>query len=227
MATSQAVAHAVAAETGLLDGTRDGNPAGIGFWALVAEDYATHGHDPLSQGFWALFWHRFGNRRMAVRPRLLRAPLTVVYRVMFKATEWVCGIHLPYNCRVGRRVRLEHFGGMILAPRSIGSDVILRQNTTIGVARLTDLAGRPDIGDHVDVGAGAVIVGDLSVGRGAIIGANAVVTRSVPPYAVAVGAPARVIRRRDPAEIGDRVALPGLVADAVGADPAVAAGPRG
>ncbi len=191
------------AANGLPDGSRNGNPADIGFWALVAEDYATHGRDPLSQGFWALFWHRFGNRRMAVRARVLRIPMTVVYRAMFKVTEWLCGIHLPYNCKVGRRVRLEHFGCMILAPNSIGSDVVLRQNTTLGIARTSDLAGRPVIGDLVDIGAGVVIVGGLTVGRGAIIGANSVVTRSVPPYAVAVGAPARVIRYRDPTEIGD------------------------
>jgi serine O-acetyltransferase len=188
---------------GLPDGSRNGNPAGIGFWALVREDYLTHGMDPLSQGFWALFWHRFGNMRMDVRPRVLRAPLTVIYRVMFKVTEWLCGIHLPYNCQVGRRVRLEHFGGMILAPYSIGSDTVVRHNTTLGIARTSDLAGRPVIGDHVDIGAGVVIVGGLTIGRGAIIGANAVVTRSLAPYAVAIGAPARVIRYRDPAEIGD------------------------
>lgn len=203
MSTPGTVQPTHIASNGLPDGSKNGNPAGIGFWELVSEDYLTHGRDPLSQGFWALFWHRFGNMRMDVRPRALRMPLTMVYRVMFKVTEWLCGIHLPYNCGVGRRVRLEHFGGMILAPFSVGSDVVLRQNTTLGIARTSDLAGRPVIGDHVDVGAGVVIVGGLTVGRGAIIGANAVVTRSLAPYAVAIGAPARVIRYRDPAEIGD------------------------
>jgi len=206
-------------KTGLPDGSVNANPGDIGFWALVAEDYATHGRDPFAQGFWALFWHRYGNRRMAVRSRVLRAPMTAVYRVMFKATEWFCGIHLPYNCRVGRRVRLEHFGGMILAPLSIGSDVVLRQNTTLGIARTSDLAGRPVIGDHVDVGAGAVIVGGLTIGRGAIIGANSVVTRSLPAYAVAVGAPARVIRFRDPAEIGDSGTVHGIGPGDAGGEP--------
>lgn len=67
-----------------LDGARNANPAGIGFWALVAEDYATHGRDPLSQGFWALFWHQFGNWPMPVRPWFLRLPLTLLYRIMTK-----------------------------------------------------------------------------------------------------------------------------------------------
>lgn len=208
--TPRTLAPPVQTANGLPDGSQNGNPADIAFWPLVAEDFAIHGRDLLSQGFWALFWHRFGNRRMDVRYRVLRAPMTAVYRIMFKVTEWLCGIHLPYNCRVGRRVRLEHFGCMILAPLSIGSDVVLRQNTTLGIARESDLSGRPVIGDHVDVGAGVVIVGGLTIGRGVIIGANSVVTRSLPPFAVAVGAPARVIRYRDPVEIGDPALVRGV-----------------
>ncbi len=185
-------------DTGHDFGRKNRNPEGIGFWSLVAEDYRTHGADPLSQGFWTLFWHRFGNLRMSVHPRLLRMPLSLIYRIMFKACEIVCGMMLPYTVVVGRRVRLDHFGGMILVPRSIGSDVVLRQNTTLGIASTRDLDARPVIEDGVDIGAGAVIIGDITVGRGAIVGANAVVTRSVPPYAVVGGVPAKVLRLRDP-----------------------------
>lgn len=136
---------------------------------------------------------------MSVRPRPLRMPLTLIYRIMFKVCEWLCGIKLSYNVPVGRRVRLDHFGGMILGARSIGSDVVLRQNTTLGVASRDDLNAKPMIQDGVEVGAGAVIVGDIVVGRGAVVGANAVVTRSVPPGAVVGGVPARILRAPDPA----------------------------
>lgn len=185
------------------DGSCNMNPSNIGFWALVAEDLRTNDRDLLSQGFWILFWHRFGNRRMSVRLKLLRAPLTVIYRIMYRLGQWMGGMQLPYTVLVGRRVRLDHFGGMILVARRIGNDVTLRQNTTLGIATKADLNAKPVLEDHVDVGAGAVIVGDIVVGRGAIIGANAVVTKPVPPYAVMGGVPARLIRMRDPVEIGD------------------------
>lgn len=181
----------------LPDGSRNRNPTGLGFWALVHEDYHTNGSSLMVQGFWVLFWHRFGNWRMSVRPRLLRAPLSLVYRIMFKACEVFCGMKLSYNVPVGRRVRLDHFGGMILGARSIGSDVVLRQNTTLGILSRDDLNAKPVLEDHVDVGAGAVIVGDIVIGRGAVIGANAVVTKSVPPGAVMGGVPARRLGTRD------------------------------
>lgn len=178
-------------------GTANANPAGIGFWALVHEDYVTNERDLFSQGFWALFWHRFGNWRMGIRPKLLRAPFSILYKVMYKACQWFGGIMLPYTVRVGRRVRLDHFGGMILVAQAIGDDVIIRQNTTFGIAGLNGMEDRPVIGNGVEIGAGAVIVGSLHVGDHAIIGANAVVTKTVPSGAVVGGVPAKVIRMRD------------------------------
>lgn len=178
-------------------GRENANPPGIGFRALVAEDLRTHDGDPFAQGFWALFWHRFGNWRMGVRPRLLRTPLTLLYRVMAKLTEWMGGIYLPYTVVVGRRVRLEHFGGMILVANRIGDDVIIRQNTTFGISALDKPQARPVIGDRVQIGAGAVLVGGIEIGDDTVIGANAVVAKSLPPRVVAGGVPARILRHLD------------------------------
>jgi len=182
------------------------NPSDIGFWNLVREDFDVHGRDVGSQGFWVLFWHRFGNWRMSVRPKALRMPFTIIYRVMSKCGEWFGGIMLPYTVRVGRRVRLEHFGGMILVAQTIGNDVIIRQNTTFGIANLDSLNDRPVIGNRVEIGAGAVIVGRVHIGDDAIIGANAVVAKSVPAMAIVGGVPARLIRMRDTSEIKKRYA---------------------
>ncbi|MFC3060254.1 serine O-acetyltransferase [Paenirhodobacter populi] len=178
-------------------GDRNGNPAGIGFRALVAEDYRTHGRDWYSEGFQALFWHRFGNWRMGL-PKPLRIPATLLYRIMFRIVSRSTGIYLPYTVHVGRRVRLEHFGGMILVAQWIGDDVTLRQNTTLGIARLDGLQDRPVICDGAEIGAGAVILGSVKVGEGAIVGANAVVRRDVEPGTIVGGVPAKVIGRVKP-----------------------------
>jgi serine O-acetyltransferase len=177
-------------------GDKNLNPADIGFWPLVAEDFRTHDRDIASQGFWALFWHRFGNWRMSVRPKLLRAPLSVLYKIMFKATEIFCGIKLHYTVIVGRRVRIDHFGGIIIGARSIGDDVNIRQNTTFGVARMDDLNAKPKVGNRVNIGAGAVLAGDIAIGDDAAIGANAVVMIDVPPGHLAVGVPATIRPRK-------------------------------
>lgn len=181
-------------------GNGNHNPGGITFWNLVAEDFHHHGRDWFSQGFWALFWHRFGNWRMGIKSALLRPFLTLIYRIMARVTQWLCGIDLPYTVIVGRRVVLEHFGGMILVPQSIGDDVTIRQNTTLGISAILEDGGRPVIGNGVDIGAGAVILGAVHIGDNAVIGANAVVVRDVAPLTIVGGVPAKVLRHRNPAE---------------------------
>lgn len=174
------------------DGTKNENPDDIGFWSLIAEDYRTHESAFFSQGFWAIFNHRFGNWRMGIKPSLLRLPFSFFYKFWFKLVQIMCGIDVPYTTKLGRRVKFEHFGGMILVARSVGDDVIIRQNTTFGVRNTKDLNGKPMIGNRVDIGAGAVLIGHIKIGDDAVIGANAVVAKDVPAGALAVGVPAEI-----------------------------------
>lgn len=183
-------------------GDRDQNPPGMGLWALWSEDFATHDRDWTAPGFWAIAVHRFGNWRMRFRARLLRTPLTVVYRVLALAIGLFAGITLPYTVRLGRRVRIWHHGGMVLHARAIGDDVHLRHNTTFGVARRGENLDIPAIGNRVDIGCGACVLGDVHVGDDSLIGANAVVTRDVPPWSVVVGVPGYVVKSRLPDEPG-------------------------
>lgn len=174
-------------------GDRNLNPSGIGLLALLREDLRTHDGSLLEQGFWAVAAHRLGNWRLGwAKP--IRVPLTFCYTILYKCVEVTCGISLPYTVRVGRRVRLWHHGGMVLHARSIGDDVQIRQNTTFGVARRNELRSIPVIGDRVEIGCGACVLGDVRVGDDARIGANAVVLSDVPPGAVAVGVPARIVK---------------------------------
>jgi len=175
-------------------GAQNQNPADIGFLALLSEDLKTHDGGLFEQGYWAVAVHRFGNWRMGIRPKLFRAPFSLLYRFLFKWVQWTCGITLPYTVKLGRRVRIWHHGGMVLHAASIGDDVHIRQNTTFGIARRDRLYELPTIEDRVDIGCGAVLIGKITIGHDSVIGANAVVVEDVPPHSLAAGVPAKIIK---------------------------------
>lgn len=176
------------------------NPPGVGLFKLIAEDYRTHGSKFFQQGFLVLAMHRFGNWRMSIRLRILRLPFSLLYKFLYPWTEWLCGVKLSYTVKVGRRFKIEHFGGMVLGARSIGDDCIVRQNVTIGVVRTGEDQGKPIIEDRVDIGAGACLLGDITIGHDSVIGANAVVVKDAPAYSVVVGVPGKIIKTRRPAD---------------------------
>lgn len=188
------------------DGRKNRNPEGIGLFSLISEDFRTYDRKFFAQGFWTLFWHRFGNARMSIKPKILRFPCSLIYKTGFKFSEWVAGMSLPYTIPVGRRVKFEHFGGIIVAAKAIGNDVVLRQNTTLGVCSVDTLGEVPTIGDGVDIGVGVAVLGDVQVGRNARIGANAVVLHNVEENTTVVGVPARPL---DSAKNNLQVAAPG------------------
>ena len=175
-------------DTSLPAGDRDENPEGIGLGPLLAEDFATYGRDPLSPGFWAVAVHRLGNARMSVRSKLLRAPLTAAYRAAFHGVVALWGIDLPYNVKLGRRVRIEHHGCLMLGARQIGDDVVIRHSVTMGL-RQRGAQAFPTIGNRVEIGPGACIVGGLKVGDGSYIGANSVICHNVRPGSTVMGIP--------------------------------------
>lgn len=179
------------------------NPVDIGFWELLREDFVAHKRDWGRLGFRAVAVHRFGNWRMGISNPVLRAPMSVLYRALFRHCRARYGIEVPFSVKLGRRVVIEHHSGIILnGDVVVGDDVVLRQNTTIGVRSADDTDGNPVIGNGVEVGAGAVILGAVHIGDGATIGANAVVLEDVPAGGLAVGVPARIVDRADPDDAG-------------------------
>ena len=127
----------------------------------LREDWRTHDKDPWRQGVWALAVYRFGRWRYGVRPGLLRRPLSFVYKCLKIAVQAGTGIDIPCETRIGRRLTIEHFGGIIVSGDSvIGDDVVLRNGVTIGLKR-TGIPGAPVIGNRVDIGAGAKILGPI------------------------------------------------------------------
>jgi serine O-acetyltransferase len=179
-------------------GDRNNNPPGLSLLALLGEDLRTHDGEWLDPGFLAVAVHRLGNWRMGIRPRLLRAPLTILYTILARRVRIAYGIKLDYVVKLGRRVRIWHHGGMVLGAQSIGDDVHIRQNTTFGLARRGGgFVDKPIIGDRVDIGCGVCILGPVRIGHDSVIGANAVVLADVPPWSLAAGVPARPRPRRD------------------------------
>lgn len=167
----------------------------------VREDLAAHDGDWARPGFHALAVHRFGNWRMTVEPRIARAPLSLTYRVLERACRIAYGIELPYSTKVGRRVVIEHHGGIVVHGASvIGDECRLRQGVTIGARDVATRNEAPVLESGVDVGAGAVILGGITVGSDARVGANAVVLDDVPPRALAVGVPARIVTEEERSE---------------------------
>lgn len=165
-------------------------------FASLREDWLLYERDPFRQGLWVMMVYRFGRWRYHLRSPLARVPMSFVYKLLRTAMHVLTGIDLPCEARVGRRLRIEHFGGIVVSGDAvIGDDVILRHGVTIGLKH-TNVRGAPVIGNRVDIGAGAKILGPIVIGDGAVIGANAVVVNDVPAGAVAVGIPARVVRRK-------------------------------
>jgi serine O-acetyltransferase len=137
---------------------------------------------------------RFGQWRMKVEPKLIRAPLSVAYRMMYRRVRNHYGIELPYTVELGRQVIFEHQGGIVIHGNAkIGDRCIIRQGVTLGNRHLDRPFDAPVLGSGVNVGAGAKILGAVRVGDEAAIGANAVVLEEVPPRAAAVGVPAKVV----------------------------------
>lgn len=163
-----------------------------GLWRQIADDWRAHGRDWTKPGFRAVATHRFGVWRLGVRPKLLRLPFSLLYRYLFRRCRNLYGIELPYSVRLGRGVVIEHQGGIVIHGASvIGDRCIIRQNCTLGLRRLDDLTAAPVLEDGVELGAGAVVLGRITLGRGARIGANAVVLDDVPAGATFRGIPAR------------------------------------
>jgi serine O-acetyltransferase len=117
---------------------------------------------------------------------LLRASAILRHRYWSVVT----GADIPLNCKLGGGLMIPHPNGIVIHPDAeIGPNCLLFQQVTIGAGT----GGIPTIGGHVDIGAGAKVIGRVIVGNHAKIGANAVVVCDIPEGATAVGVPARVI----------------------------------
>jgi serine O-acetyltransferase len=145
-----------------------------------------------AQGFWVMIVYRFGRWRYGVRPALLRKFFSFIYKVLFKFIQIITGIELPCEADVGRNFVIDHFGGIIISGYTkIGDNCRIRNGVVIGLRRVSEKAA-PTIGNNVDIGTGAKLLGPIRIGDNVLIGANAVVVSDVPDNSIAVGVPATI-----------------------------------
>lgn len=164
-------------------------------FANIRADLRSHGGNWGAQGFWALLVYRFGRWRYGVGPAPLRKLLSGIYRVLFKLVQIVTGIELPCEVPIGRNFVIDHHGGIIISGYTrFGDNCRIRSGVCIGLGRVDDPCA-PVIGNGVDIGSGAKLLGRITIGDNVLIGANAVVVRDVPSNSIAVGVPA-VVRPR-------------------------------
>lgn len=133
--------------------------------------------------------------RIERRLYLLKIPL--IPKLIYYLTRIIFGTIVPYKTQIGEKVVFWHAGlGVVIhGDAVIGDRVNIMQNVTIGGRGKKQV---PVIGNDVFIGAGAIVIGDIFIGDNAIIGANAVVTKSVPANCVVAGVPAKVIKVLEP-----------------------------
>jgi serine O-acetyltransferase len=162
----------------------------------IRADLRAHGGRWGAQGFWAMVVYRYGRWRYSVRPRWLRKPCSLLYHLLYKLVQILTGIELPCEVVVGKNFVIDHFGGIVISGYAkFGDNCRIRNGVVVGLSRVEEPIA-PVIGNNVDIGTGAKLLGAITIGNNVLIGANAVVVRSVPDEHIAVGVPAQIRPRR-------------------------------
>lgn len=126
--------------------------------------------------------------------------IPLIPRFMFLLTRLLCGCSIPPSVEVGENTRFAHnaLGVVIHDKCVIGHDTVIQANVVIGGKD----GASATVGNYCYIGAGAVLLGGISIGDDAVIGANAVVTHDVPNGVVVAGVPAKIIKKVQIDQIG-------------------------
>jgi serine O-acetyltransferase len=142
-------------------------------------------------GFHAMLVHRFSHP-------LWKAGFKWLARFVSHLGRWLTGIEIHPGARIGRRFFIDHGMGVVIGETSeIGDDCTLYHGVTLGGTSWNKGKRHPTLGKGVVIGAGAKILGPIEIGDGAKIGSNAVVVKSVPAGATAIGIPARIVESHE------------------------------
>jgi serine O-acetyltransferase len=163
-------------------------------------------------GVHALLAHRLAHA-------LHRARVPLLPRAIAYAARTLTGVEIHPAARVARGLFIDHGMGVVIGETAeVGEDVTMYQGVTLGGTGFARGKRHPTVQDNVTIGSGAKLLGPITIGHGAKVGANAVVIHDVPPHATVVGNPGQVVRvegRRPEGPDADWVHLPDPIADAM------------
>lgn len=143
-------------------------------------------------GFHALRLHRLAHF-------LWQRKLRLTARLLSHVNRFLTGVEIHPGARIGRRFFLDHGMGVVIGETAeIGDDVLMYQGVVLGGTSLEKKKRHPTIENSVVIGAAAILLGPITLGEGARVGANSVVVKSVPPGATVVGVPGRVVEEERP-----------------------------
>ncbi len=147
-------------------------------------------------GIWAVTWYRIANR-------FYRNGFRRTGRFLMAINQFLTNIDIHPAATIGRRLFIDHGIGVVIGETAvIEDDVLIYQGVTLGGVSLTaNVKRHPTVKSHAVIGAGAKVLGDITIGENAKIGSNSVVVKSVPDNSTAVGIPARIVekgRDKDP-----------------------------
>src|SRR5512135_3703663 len=146
-------------------------------------------------GVHAVWAHRLSHR-------LWRRGWHLPARVLSQLARWATGVEIHPAANIGSRLFIDHGSGVVIGETAeVGDDVTVYHGVTLGGISTDHGKRHPTVRDRVVIGAGAKILGLVTVGTESRIGANAVVLRSVPDASVVVGVPGQVIARREPGSV--------------------------
>jgi serine O-acetyltransferase len=172
----------------------------LGLFSEIAEDFSNvYKNDPAISsrielffnypGVWAIFWYRISNR-------LYRSGFRALARILMGVNQLFTNIDIHPGATIGRRVFIDHGFGVVIGQTTvIEDDVLIYQGVTLGGVSLTPGKRHPTIKSGVVIGAGAKVLGNITIGHNSKIGANSVVVREVPDNSTAIGIPAHVIQK--------------------------------
>ena len=187
----------------------------MALFARTREDIATaRRRDPAARsGFevWLTYsgLHAVWGYRLA--HRLWRAGLKTAARAVSQLTRSFTGIEIHPGATIGRRFFIDHGWGVVIGETAvIGDDVLMYHGVTLGGTSLESGKRHPTLGDDIVVGAGATVLGNITVGSHSVIGANAVVVRDAPAGSTLVGSPAVARPRSELADPNVEYTDPGI-----------------